>query len=336
MSAEIPLLVKCKMQDARCKMQDVKCKMKKTAVHIILNPVAGGGKAKKLKNQLVHELVRRFGKNHLFMETTRKGEAIIFAREAVERGAGLIIAVGGDGTINEVVNGLLLNRKPVNDQCELGILNCGSGSGLAQTFRLPDSITDQLDVICNSTAKPLDLGFVNYIDNDNIPCERLFVSECQIGLGGSVVSRVGIKLKHFGGKIAFGSVALSHLFHYKASQMTMILDGHPSQLKKLIGVTIGNGIYCAGGMRLTPDARTDDGLLDVLQIHEMSLLKRIMNFGKVYSGNHIHSNHFSINQAKEISIESEQPVWIETDGELLGKTPCRIGVMPGAIRVRYM
>jgi diacylglycerol kinase (ATP) len=302
--------------------------------NIILNPVAGGGKTKKLKSQLVSELGNRFGKNYLLMETTGQGDATIFAREISEKGASLIIAVGGDGTINEVLNGLFLNRKPVNDQVELGIINSGSGSGMAQTMGLPESISDQLDMICNSTAKPMDVGIVRYKGTNDSPCERLFISECQVGIGGSVVSHVGMKLKHFGGRIAFGSVALSHLFHYKASKMTMILDQQPAESKKLIGVTIGNGIYCAGGMRLTPNARTDDGFLDVLQIHEMSLLKRFMNFGKVYSGDHIHSNYFSISQAKEISIDSEQPVWIETDGELLGKTPCEIGIIPGAVKVR--
>jgi diacylglycerol kinase (ATP) len=307
----------------------------KTDVYIIFNPVAGGGKAKKLKGQLVTELKRRFGKNFLLMETSKQGDALNFAHEVAENGAGIIIAVGGDGTINEVVNGLLINRKPVNDQCELGILNCGSGSGLAQTLGLPGSISDQLELICNATAKPMDVGFITYHDKNNRPCERLFVSECQVGIGGSVVSRVGMKLKHFGGKIAFGSVALSHLIHYKASQMFTRYDQQSLESKRMIGITVGNGIYCAGGMRLTPNAHTDDGLLDVLQIHEMNLLKRFLNFGKVYSGSHIHSNYFSVCQAKEISIDSEHAVWIESDGELLGKTPCKIGILPGAIKVRY-
>jgi diacylglycerol kinase (ATP) len=307
----------------------------KLVAQIIMNPVAGGGKTKKMKGELVREMERRFGKNYLLTETSGQGNASILARDAAKEGAGLIIAVGGDGTVNEVINGLLLYRKPVNDKCELGILNSGSGSGLAQTLGLPVSISDQLDVIFNSAANPMDVGFVNYKDVNDHSCERLFVSECQVGLGGSVVSQVGMNLKHFGGRIAFGSVALSHLFHYRASQITMTHDHQQPESKKLIGVTIGNGIYCAGGMRLTPDAHTDDGLLDVLQIHEMSLVKRFLNFGKVYSGCHIRSPHFSISQAKAISIGSEQPVWIETDGELLGKTPCRIGIIPGAIKVRY-
>ena len=307
----------------------------KKGTHIILNPSAGGGKGKKFCKCLIPELEKRFGKDYLIKETSRQGDAIIFAREAVESNAGIIVAAGGDGTVNEVVNGILTAGRSLNDNFDLGILNCGSGGGLAQTLGIPDSVSDQLDLICESKPRPFDVGFVIYLDKNKNSCERYFVSECQAGIGGSVVSQVGMKLKHFGGKIAFGSVALSHLVHYKVSEMRLQVDAKTSATKKMIGVTIGNGIYCAGGMQLTPNALTDDGQLDLLGIHEMNFMTRFLNFGKVYSGNHVNSKYFSLTRAKEIYLDSGPSVWIEADGELLGKTPCRIGIVPGAIRVRY-
>jgi diacylglycerol kinase (ATP) len=117
--------------------------------------------------------------------------------------------------------------------------------------------------------------------------------------------------------------------------MRLRVDAITSATKKMIGITIGNGIYCAGGMQLTPNALTDDGQLDLLGIHEMNFMTRFLNFGKVYSGNHVNSKYFSLTRAKEIYLDSGPSVWIEADGELLGKTPCRIGIVPGAIRVRY-
>jgi diacylglycerol kinase (ATP) len=308
----------------------------KKRTHIILNPLAGGGKGRQFCKCLIPELEKRFGKDYLIKETSRQGDAIIFAREAVESNAGIIVAAGGDGTVNEVVNGILTAGRSFTNNADLGILNCGSGGGLAQTLRLPDSVSDQLDLICESKSQPFDVGFVIYLDKNKNSCERYFVSECQAGIGGSVVSQVGMKLKHFGGTIAFGLVALSHLVHYKVSEMRLQLDAKTSATKKMIGVTIGNGIYCAGGMQLTPNALTNDGQLDLLGIHEMNLMTRFLNFGKVYSGNHVNSKYFSLTQAKEIYIDSGPSVWIEADGELLGRTPCRIGVVPGAIRVRYI
>jgi diacylglycerol kinase (ATP) len=88
-------------------------------------------------------------------------------------------------------------------------------------------------------------------------------------------------------------------------------------------------------MKLTPAARMDDGQLDLLCIHDMSLLNRFRNFGKVYSGNYGHTGYFSSRRFREISIESDRELWIEADGELLGHTPCRIGVIGGAVRIRY-
>jgi diacylglycerol kinase (ATP) len=306
-----------------------------TETYIIFNPVAGGGRSGKLKDRIIDEIERRFSRNYFLMETTRQGDATFFASKAARSGAKLIIIIGGDGTINEAVNGLLVKRKAISDQCEIGILNCGSGCGVAQTLGLPCRFDDQLDMILHTSSKPMDVGFVSFRDKNDQPSEHLFVSECQVGIGGSVVSCVGIKLKHFGGKIAFGLVALSHLFHYKASRMVMIPDHRAAEFNKLIGITIGNGIHCAGGMTLTPSALIDDGLLDVLQIHDMNLPKRIRNFGKVYSGNHIGSKYFSLTKVKELLIDSDRPVWIETDGELLGYTPCNVGIIPGGIKVRY-
>lgn len=309
--------------------------MKKN-VHVILNPVAGGGKAGKLKGSLFPELKKRFGNEFVFRETTARGDAIRFAEEAVENMAKVIIAAGGDGTINEVINGMMTEKNKETDQNpELGILNCGSGGGLAQTLGLPGPVSDQLDLICGSPAKQMDAGFVIFPGCDNNCKERYFASEFQAGIGGSVVSGVGMRLKHFGGRIAFGSVALSRLIHFKASEIQLQLDTRPSGSKKMIGLVIGNGTFCAGGMKLTPDASIDDGWLDVLEIHEMDVLTRFANFGKIYSGKHVWSEYFSLTRAREIYVDSRPPVWIEADGELLGKTPCRIGIMPGAIKVRY-
>jgi diacylglycerol kinase (ATP) len=313
----------------------VKKSMKEGKVHIIYNPVAGGGRASKIKGILLKSLQKRFGTNFQFMETTGVNDATELALKAAFDGPGLIIAVGGDGTINEVINGLLSEKKPVNDDCELGIINCGSGRGLAQTLGLPEVINDQLDLICDTAGKPLDAGFVIYKNGDGGMHERFFISECQIGIGGSVVSQVGRKLKKLGGKFAFGSVAMAHLLNYHASRMTLRIDQQPAESGSMIGITVGNGVYSAGGMMLTPDARVGDGMLDLLAIHEMDRMKRFCQFGKVYSGNHVHNGHFSTYKFRNLIIDSNPPVWIESDGELLGRTPCQIGVVPGAIKVRY-
>ena len=299
---------------------------------LIVNPVAGGGSAQRQIPVVRSELKKYIAGDVEILATTRQGEATSLAQNASVGGASLLIAMGGDGTINEVANGLLAAENP---GCELGIINCGSGGGLAQTLGLPEKLADQLALIFETAAKPLDTGLVQFEDQAGKISTRFFVSECQIGFGGEVVSKVGMKHKKLGGTLAFGTVAVSCLFSYRGNQMTVGLDKQDPISENLLGIVIGNGSHCAGGMQLTPCARPDDGLLDVLRIREMPVLKRVSQFAKVYSGTHIHSSFFTLETARSISIESDIPVWVEMDGELIGKTPCKVEIHHQALRVRY-
>lgn len=313
----------------------LKSRIMKKRIHIIFNPVAGAGKAGKLKNQLIALLKKRLDEPFGLDETTEQGDAIRLARQAVESGARLLIAVGGDGTINEVVNGLLTSDLSSGSTCELGILNCGSGAGFAQTLKLPASLSDQLDLICQTTARPVDIGLITFTGEQGSLQQRYFVNECQVGISAAIVSRVGMQQKRFGGTLAFASATLSEAFHFKAVTMLISQDGHFQETQNLLGIVVGNGHYCAGGMQLTPKANPADGQLDLLCIGEMSLPVRLLNFGKVYSGKHVFSKHFSVNRIKAVEISATPPVRVEADGELLGQTPCEIKILPGALKVKF-
>lgn len=299
-------------------------------IYIVANPVSGAGKGK----LVIEHLKTLFGNDSwaVVSETTHKGHGILLAKLAVEAGANLVIVVGGDGTINEVVNGMLLARAPV---CDLGIVNCGSGAGVAQTLGLPDSVDGQLERIFQTAAKPYDVGKVTCADKNGASIDRFFVNECQAGISGAIVSKVGLAHKKLGGSLAFGLASVWELCRYKATRMRVDLDGKAGVAQPMLGVVTGNGNYCAGGMQLTPGALPADGGLDVLSIRDMNLYHRLRTFSQVYAGNHIRSGYYSLQRAQTISIASDRPVWVETDGELTGKTPCTISVLPGAIRVRY-
>lgn len=302
-------------------------------VHIIFNPIAGAGKATEQRDQLLRKFRANYGQSFEFVETTCSGDAEQLTRQAILKGAQLIIAVGGDGTINEVVNGFFSNGKPIHSSCELGVVNCGTGGGFAQSLGLPDDISEQVDWINQGTAKSVDIGHVTYSGEDGVGIHRYFINECQLGIGADIVSKVSVKQKRFGGAVAFGSATISEMFRAKANRMTISRDGVTEE-KDLLGVVVGNGKYCAGGMQLTPTAHHFDGLLDLLLIHKMSLLQRCLLFPKIYFGKHIFSKKFSLEQARTIVFDSTPAVRLETDGELLGFTPCEIRVLPEAIKVR--
>ncbi len=308
--------------------------MSEKTVHAIVNPIAGGGRTGRLIPKLLAEIERRFGTDCIIHTTRQPLEATNITRKSIITGAKLIIVMGGDGTVHEAVNGFFNDRKLLNPECELGILNFGTGKGLLQTLNLPSSLEEQLDLIACSSSNLLDVGCVVYKDEKGKKKECLFLNECQVGIGGDVVTEVSIKHKYFGGTLAFGSVAIKQALFYKALNLTVEFDDKQIISRNLIGVVAGNGAFCAGGMRLTPDARPDDGQFDVLLIHDMNIFNRIWNFTKIYSGKHIKSQYVTLRRSKSLSIGSEKPALIEADGELLGTVPCEISLLPAILKVK--
>ena len=308
--------------------------MKTSNIHIVVNPTAGSGKAKRVAHTLLQKIksTSAFDINITFSK--EKNDAIFITRKAITDGASMIIAVGGDGIINEVVNGFFVDGDPLNPSCELGIINCGTGGGYARTLNYPHSTRQQIDLLFQAGSIALDLGHITYQDYSGKTVSRLFVNECQIGIGSEVASIVGKKSKIFGGTIAFGIAATVMAMFMKPLKLTIEFDNEASQEFRLIGLVAGNGTECAGGMKLTPDAKLNDGFFDVLLINDMKVAQRILNLSKVYSGRHILSPHFSIKRCKKLQIRSDIEVSLESDGEMLGNSPFDIEILPSAIRVK--
>jgi YegS/Rv2252/BmrU family lipid kinase len=308
--------------------------MKKNYVDIVINPVAGNGKAKKIVQSILQKIkcTCDFELNISF--TKGKNDAVYITRKAILDGASMIIAVGGDGTINEVVNGFFFDGKPLNPLCELGIINCGTGGGYARTLNNPHSTEKQIEQILIPGSSTLDLGQISWYDSPGKKNSRLFVNECQIGIGSDVASAVGRKSKFFGGMLAFGVTATALALFMKPVEVSVGFDGEDFQEFTLIGLVVGNGTECAGGMKLTPDAELNDGLFDVLLIKDMNASQRILNLSKVYSGRHILSPHCTVKRCKKIRVRSDDKVSMESDGEMLGDSPFDIEILPSAIRVK--
>lgn len=308
--------------------------MKPANVSIVINPVAGNGKGKRITQYLLQKF-----KNYSDFEvgitfTKEKNDAISITRKAITDGASMVIAVGGDGTINEVVNGFFREAKQLNSLCELGVINCGTGGGYAKTLKTPDTIGQQIEQLIQPGSQALDLGLITWQDNTGKKVSRLFVNECQIGIGSKVASAVGKKSKIFGGTIAFGVTATAFALTMNPLKLSIAYDNEDFQEFKLIGLVVGNGTECAGGMKLTPHAKLNDGFFDVLAMSDMPLAQRMLNLSKVYSGKHILSPYFSIKRCKKLQIRSDIEVTLESDGEMLGNSPFDIEILPSAIRVK--
>jgi len=301
--------------------------------HVIINPFSAGGKTRKRLNYILNLLENYCGKKYSVYITKKPFEATSSAQKAIVNGCELIISIGGDGTIQEIVNGFFFNGRLINPACQLGIINCGTGQGFAQSLNLPPTIKEQLEVIFDGLSHPVDIGRIAFSDENGETMERFFVNECQAGIGGDVVKKIMSHHKKLGGVIAFGIVTLSTAFRYPNQLMTIGIDGIYKVTNRFIGIMVSNGRYTGGGMNLTPSAKVNDSLLDVLLIHEQSFFQRLWNFPKIYSGSHIASRTFSYFQGKSISLNARETILVEADGELLGFLPCKIEVMPSALHI---
>lgn len=305
-----------------------------TRAHIIINPSSAGGKTRKLMPRLLGAIRYRFGNQYSVFVTNSPFAATRSAREAIERGIEFLIAVGGDGTVQETVNGFFSNGSLTNPNCELGILSSGTGNGFAQSLGLCESFDKQIERLFDSSVRRLDLGKVWFRNGTDGTHLRYFVNECQLGIGGEVVKKVQKTLKRFGGRAAFALGALPTVFNYKNQPVTITLDDQSIHTCLVTGVVVANGAFTGGGMNLTPGAKVNDGFLDVLLMLDMSVAQRLISFPKIYSGTHVELPCFRLLQAKKISIKSRELVQVEADGESLGETPCTVEIVPSILPVR--
>ena len=309
--------------------------MKDNDIHIVVNPTAGSGKAGKIASETEQKVKALFGCGVSMTFTKAKNDATTLTREAIIKGASLIIAIGGDGTLNEVANGFFIDGVPINPDCELGIINCGTGRGFANSLKLPKTIDEQLLLLQKPDNTKVDPGSITYKDFSGKVTHRLFINECQAGIGSEVASKVtGKKQKKFGGTLAFGITAIIQALKFKPISLNIEFDNEPEALIKLIGLVIGNGTECAGGMKLTPGAKLDDAFFDVLLMKEMNISTRLLNLSKTYNGSHINSPYFTIKKCKMLKVNSVSNCLVEADGEMLGFSPFTIEMLPAALRVK--
>ncbi len=310
--------------------------MKNASVLVILNPAAGGGRAGGDRRAILEALARRLSDPFALHVTTGPRDGTSAARNALLAGCRLIIAVGGDGTFQEVVNGFFQDGRPVRPEAELALIPAGTGNGLAQSLGLPKPLEDRCAVAAEGPARPVDVGLARFSGLNGRPEFRYFVNECQAGIGGDVVRQVTSRSKMMGGRLAFGLATVGTALRCPNRPLAVTIDAEARPMRPYVGVVIANGNEMAGGMRLTPDASVTDGLFDVLLMHGQTVPERLREFPKIYSGRHLGSPKFSLARGRAVTIAAGEgdPAPFEADGEFWGTTPCRVEIVPGSVRLR--
>jgi YegS/Rv2252/BmrU family lipid kinase len=294
---------------------------------VIINPAARGGKTAR-QWPMISELLKRNDIPFDYAFTEGTGHGIELVKEAIDNGYELVVAVGGDGTVNEVVNGII--DKDGKSKATLGIICTGTGRDCIRSLNIPDDFSKACKVLANRNCINIDLGYVEYISNGRKK-QRYYINTAGLGFAASVAERTR-RFKRLGGTMPF-LIAFSAVFvPYKAKDIVINIDGQIRQERSLL-ITVNNGRYFGGGMKITPDADTCDGLLDVVTIRDVNKLRLLYNFPRLYKGTHITHPKVNTYKAKLIDVGTSERLLLQLDGEVVGEAPANFRVIPSALRV---
>ena len=251
----------------------------------IVNPSSWGNRTGPLWPKVKARLSRAIGPiDTVFTDSPMAATRL--TRQALKDGMEQIIAVGGDGTINEVINGFFEDGHPINPEAMLAALTSGTGMDFRRTFDIPETLEDQIARLNESEIRAIDLGKLTYIDEDGQESTRFFGNIASFGLGGAVdraVNRLKFS-KKFGGKIAFQLGVLKGLATYRNQPVRVQVDDTFDEVMNVKVGAVCNGQFFGGGMRVAPNAKPDDGLFDIVVVHDVGLLGFVRHLNKVYRG----------------------------------------------------
>jgi diacylglycerol kinase (ATP) len=289
---------------------------------IIVNPTAGAGRGARLVPWLRERFAASPGAElHVTVDAT---EPEALAAAAAARGCERVVAVGGDGTVQAVLNGLLGTAR----QTELGVLPVGTGNDLARSLGLPADAAEAWEVAIGPSTRLIDVAQARNGEGR----ERWFASAGGIGFDAQVAAAMARRRGWQAGRAGYLLTTLAELRRFENQRIRMTLDGVPSEHLVLL-IAIANGAYYGGGMRIAPGAQPDDGLLDLCVVGDISRLTAIRELPNLYRGTHVRNRAVSMHVARAVTVEGDAETRVHLDGEPFGGLPLEVVVRPAALSV---
>ncbi|HEY1553356.1 MAG TPA: diacylglycerol kinase family protein [Kofleriaceae bacterium] len=301
---------------------------------VVVNPSSQGGKLGKRWPELAESIGRAFPFDAVM--TTAPGDATRLAREALRAGAERVVAVGGDGTINEVVNGFFDDDgKPLAPDASLGLVPYGTGGDFRRTMNIPIATVDAAKLIASGERRRIDVGRIELTARDGTRVRRMFANIASFGVSGVVdrlVNESGKKL----GRLSFAVATARATWTYKNQRVQLVFDGDAkTRVEATINtVAVANGRYFGGAMMVAPNAEVDDGLFDVIALGDFHFGDLVKSGRRIYKGTHLTMDKVTTRRARVVEAETIDPgaiVELDVDGECLGRLPARFELVPGAL-----
>jgi len=296
---------------------------------VVINPQAGGGRSIRLWRREQHAVEALVGSYRLH-QTSNSSAAKQIIRQALRQGTNTVVCVGGDGSMHAAVNGFFERQTPVNPEATLVPLFAGTGCDFARALRqvAPEG----------GALGHIDIGQVTCTDAAGAPVHRHFVNMASVGLSADVLDRMALPSfpRIPGGTLAFLVAILQVLWRSACPLLHVSVDGRSLPPHRTHCVAIGNGHSFAGGLRITPHARLNDGRLDLTSVGDASPLWLLRYAHRFYRGTHLDLPGIHHARGRRITLRSPDPVRIEADGELLGWLPATITLQPAALHVQRL
>jgi len=291
----------------------------------LVNPASGNGATGRRWPDL-HRRARELGLGGDPILSERPGQLIDLAATAAGR-CGLLVVVGGDGTLNEVVNGA------AGSDAEIAVIPAGTGRDFGRTYGIPTRFDDAVRVALEGATRTIDLGRAEFARPGGVKGVRLFANAGSVGMSGAVARRANSMSKRLGGRLTFYTALVREFLAWTNTEMTVAFDaGERTGL--MHDVVVANGRFLGGGMKLAPDAQPDDGLFDVVLVGDISKLDFALTSPKLYRGGHVGHPRVEVVQSGWVTVEADDPKLVELDGEQEGTTPVRFEIVPRALRIR--
>jgi YegS/Rv2252/BmrU family lipid kinase len=306
---------------------------------VIVNPRSASGATREKWAGAAADLRTHFGPFKVAF-TKGPGDAIVLAQRHAEAGVKFIIACGGDGTINEVANGILRSGK----DAELGVFPSGTGGDFRRTVGMPTSPREIAHALKTGRTRVIDVGKVTFQDLEGQTTSRYFLNVSSFGLAASIIERVKgssslswLPLDTVRGRASFALSTLQEVVGLDAITVRIKIDDSEEHTLQTVNFCIANARYFGGGMMIAPQAKIADGFLDVINIGDMKTAKVILNAYTLYRGTHLDLHEVKDTLAKRIEarpMKETDEIHIEIDGELPGKLPAVYEVVPNALKLR--
>ena len=299
---------------------------------LVVNPRAGGRSAPRVLGKVIRALEAQ-GLEHDVEVTGGPGDATRIARRRLDGGCRFLAAVGGDGTVHEVVNGMFdVDGRPVARDAVLGVVAAGSGCDYVRTFGLPSRPAAAAARLGGDAVERVDAARISYADAAGGTVSRVFVNIAEAGLGAATAARAA-RLPRALGQGRYLAAFWAVLPGYRPATAQVEVDGRVAYEGRAVNVVAANCRYFGGGMHISPRSQPGDGLLEVLVFNGRKTDSFTM-LAKVYRGRHVPHRHIVELGGRRFRVTTDRPLAVEADGEVLGSTELTIEVLPGVVTLK--